>query len=76
MWSNFQSLFVLGTAGCVATLLHDAIMNPAEGKEQSKSVRDVCAGYTELAKRAGATCPPVTLRPPNIDFDSCLWSTC
>lgn len=32
MCSDFRSVFVSGTAGCVATLLHDAVMNPAEGK--------------------------------------------
>ncbi len=32
MCGNFRGAFVSGTAGCVATLLHDAVMNPAEGK--------------------------------------------
>ena len=25
-------LFLVGTAGCVATLIHDSVMNPADGR--------------------------------------------
>lgn len=32
--SNFGVVFVSGAAGCVATLLHDAVMNPAEVVKQ------------------------------------------
>lgn len=32
MCGNCRGVFVSGAAGCVATLLHDAAMNPAEGK--------------------------------------------
>lgn len=35
LYSNLGGVFVSGTAGCVATLLHDAAMNPSEGKDNT-----------------------------------------
>lgn len=40
--SNFGVVFVSGAAGCVATLLHDAVMNPAEGKGNILLYTTVC----------------------------------
>lgn len=39
---HFRGLFVPGTAGCVATLLHDAVMNPAEGKANILQHKAIC----------------------------------
>lgn len=39
MCSNLRGVFISGTAGCVATLLHDAAMNPAEGKGSTFTVQ-------------------------------------
>lgn len=35
-------VFPVGVAGCMATLLHDAIMNPAEGKMSHTGVFSLC----------------------------------
>lgn len=47
MCSNLPSLFLSGTAGCVATLLHDAVMNPAEGKRVKPNSRIMFLCYTQ-----------------------------
>lgn len=42
MWSDFRGVFLSGAAGCVATLLHDAAMNPAEGKSNVLLYNVIC----------------------------------
>ena len=45
MFINFFRVFVSGTAGCVATVLHDAIMNPTEGKGNILQYNPIASNY-------------------------------